>query len=96
MIAPLIPGSRPPSRRNYRMIESEKVESNKQLTELLEKGLINPSVSPFGSPVMLVRKPNGEMRLVCDFIFVNRLMTVRNKYPLPRIDDSLDQLSGAK
>ena len=49
------------------MIESEKVESNKQLTELLEKGLINPSVSPFGSPVMLVKKPNGEMRLVCDF-----------------------------
>ena len=44
------------ARRNYRMMESEKVESNKQLTELLEKGLINPSVSPFGSPVMLVKK----------------------------------------
>jgi hypothetical protein len=94
-VAPLIPGSRPPYRRNYRMTESEKIELKKQLTELLEKGLINPSVSPFGSPVLLVKKSNEDMRLVCDFRSVNRL-TIRNRYPLPRIDDLLDQLSGAK
>jgi hypothetical protein len=94
-VAPLIPGSRPPYRKNYRMTETEKLELKKQLTELLEKGLINPSVSPFGSPVLLVKKSNGELRLVCDYRAVNRI-TVRNRYPLPRIDDLLDQLYGAK
>jgi hypothetical protein len=65
------------------------------LAELLEKGLIRPSVSPFGSPVIFVRKPNGELRLCIDYRAVNKL-TVRNRYPLPRIDDLLDQLKGAK
>jgi Reverse transcriptase (RNA-dependent DNA polymerase)/gag-polyprotein putative aspartyl protease len=94
-VAPLTPGSRPPYRRNYRMIEAERDELKKQLAELLEKGLIRPSVSPFGSPVIFVRKPNGELRLCIDYRAVNKL-TVRNRYPLPRIDDLLDQLKGAK
>ena len=64
-VAPLIPGSRPPYRRNYRMTESEKVELKKQLTELLEKGLINPSVSPFGSPVLLVKQPPTAKCALC-------------------------------
>ena len=93
-VAPLIPGSRPPYRRNYRMTEAEKSELKKQLTELLEKGLIRPSVSPFGSPVIFVRKKNGELRLCIDYRAVNKL-TVRNRYPLPRIDELLDQLGGA-
>jgi RNase H-like domain found in reverse transcriptase/Reverse transcriptase (RNA-dependent DNA polymerase)/Integrase zinc binding domain/gag-polyprotein putative aspartyl protease/Chromo (CHRromatin Organisation MOdifier) domain len=93
-VAPLVPGSRPPYRRNYRMTEDERAELKKQLTELLAKGLIRPSVSPFGSPVIFVRKPNGEMRLCIDYRAVNKL-TVKNRYPLPRIDDLLDQLRGA-
>ena len=76
------------------MTETERAELKKQLTELLAKGLIRPSVSPFGSPVIFVRKPNGEMRLCIDYRAVNKL-TVRNRYPLPRIDDLLDQLKGA-
>ena len=93
-VAPLIPGSRPPYRRNYRMTEDERAELKKQISELLAKGLIRPSVSPFGSPVIFVRKPNGELRLVIDYRAVN-LICVKNRYPLPRIDDLLDQLRGA-
>jgi RNase H-like domain found in reverse transcriptase/Reverse transcriptase (RNA-dependent DNA polymerase)/Integrase zinc binding domain/gag-polyprotein putative aspartyl protease len=94
-VAPLIPGSRPPYRRNYRMTEDERAELKLQLTKLLDQGLIRPSVSPFGSPVIFVRKPSGELRLVIDYRAVNAL-TVRNRYPLPRIDDLLDQLKGSK
>jgi hypothetical protein len=80
-VAPLIPGSRPPYRKNDRMTETEKIELKQQLTELRTKGLINPSVSPsFGSPVLLVKKSNGELRLVCDYRVVNRI-TVGNRYP---------------
>jgi hypothetical protein len=93
-VAPLIPGSRPPYRRNYRMTELERGELKKQLAELLRKGLIRPSVSPFGSPVIFVRKPNGELRLCIDYRAVNKL-TVRNRYPLPLVDELLDRLKGA-
>ena len=94
-VAPLMPGSRPPYRRNYRMTVLEKEELRRQLDELLRKGLIRPSVSPYGSPVIFVRKPNGEMRLCIDYRAINKL-TVRNRYPLPRVDELLDRLNGAK
>ena len=93
-VAPLIPGSRPPYRRNYRMTELERAELKRQLEELLKKGLIRPSVSPYGSPVIFVKKPTGELRLCIDYRAVNKL-TVRNRYPLPRVDHLLDELKGS-
>ncbi|KAL0349812.1 UNVERIFIED_CONTAM: Transposon Ty3-G Gag-Pol polyprotein [Sesamum radiatum] len=69
-------------------------ELKKQLEELLEKGFVKPSTSPWGAPVLFVKKKYGSMRLCVDYRQLNRV-TVKNKYPLPRIDDLLDQLKGA-
>ncbi|XP_028798835.1 uncharacterized protein LOC114754221 [Neltuma alba] len=90
----LVPGTTPISKAPYRMSPSELVELKKQLEELLEKGLIRPSVSPWGSPVLFVRKKDGSLRLCIDYRQLNKV-TIKNKYPLPRIDDLLDQLVGA-
>ena len=65
-----------------------------QLQELLEKGFIRPSVSPWGAPVLFVKKKDGTLWLCVDYRLLNK-MTVKNKYPLPRIDDLFDQLKGA-
>jgi hypothetical protein len=62
-----------------------------QLEELLKKGYIHPSVSPWGAPILFVKKKDGTLRLCIDFRQLNKV-TVRNKYPLPRIDDLFDQL----
>ncbi|KAL0328131.1 UNVERIFIED_CONTAM: RNA-directed DNA polymerase [Sesamum calycinum] len=69
-------------------------EFKKQLEELLEKGFVRSSTSPWGAPVLFVKKKDGSMRLCVDYRQLNRV-TVKNKYPLPRIDDLLDQLKGA-
>jgi RNase H-like domain found in reverse transcriptase/Reverse transcriptase (RNA-dependent DNA polymerase)/Retroviral aspartyl protease/Integrase zinc binding domain/Retrotransposon gag protein len=90
----LEPGTGPISRAPYRMAPSELVELKKQLEELLEKGFIRPSGSPWGSPVLFVKKKDGSMRLCIDYRQLNKV-TIKNKYPLPRIDDLLDQLAGA-
>lgn len=66
----------------------------KQLEELLEKNFIRPSVSPWGAPVLLVKKKDGSMRLCVDYRQLNKV-TIKNKYPLPRIGDLMDQLVGA-
>jgi hypothetical protein len=63
--------------------------------ELLQQGLIRPSASPYGSPILFVRKKEGTFRMVIDYRAINKL-TVKDKYPLPRIDDLLDKLQGAK
>ena len=65
-----------------------------QLHDLLEKGVIRPSVSPWGAPVLFVKKKDGSMRLCIDYRELKKL-TIKNKYPLPRIDDLFDQLKGA-
>ena len=65
-----------------------------QLQELLEKGFVRPSVSPWGAPVLFVKKKDGTLRLCVDYRQLNK-MTIKNKYPLPRIDDLFDQLKGA-
>jgi hypothetical protein len=62
--------------------------------ELLEQGLIRPSASPYGSPILFVRKKEGTFRMVIDYRQINNL-TIKDKYPLPRIDDLLDKLQGA-
>ncbi|KAL0293506.1 UNVERIFIED_CONTAM: Retrovirus-related Pol polyprotein from transposon.6 [Sesamum radiatum] len=76
------------------MAPSELKELKKQLEELLDKGFIRPSISPWGAPVLFVKKKDGRMRLYIDYRQLNRI-TIKNKYPLPRIDDLLDQLKGA-
>ncbi|KAL0319703.1 UNVERIFIED_CONTAM: Retrovirus-related Pol polyprotein from transposon.6 [Sesamum radiatum] len=89
-----LPGVSPISITPYRMAPVELQELKKQIEELLEKGFIRPSTSPWGAPVLFVKKKYGSMRLYVDYRQLNRV-TVKNKYPLPRIDDLLDQLKGA-
>ncbi|GAU44597.1 hypothetical protein TSUD_187870 [Trifolium subterraneum] len=90
----LVPGTSPISMAPYHMSASELNELKKQLEELLEKKFIRPSVSPWGAPVLLVKKKEGSMRLCIDYRQLNKV-TIKNKYPLPRIDDLMDQLVGA-
>ncbi|KAJ9511114.1 hypothetical protein QJQ45_013190 [Haematococcus lacustris] len=85
----------PPNRPVYRMSQEELDELKRQLDELLAKGYIRPSTSPFGSAVLFVRKKDGSLRLCVDYRALNQL-TIKNRYPLPRIDDLLDQLAGAR
>ncbi|KAL0553939.1 hypothetical protein IC582_007843 [Cucumis melo] len=90
----LEPGTVPISRAPYRMAPAELKELKVQLQELLDKGFIRPSVSPWGAPVLFVKKKDGSMRLCIDYRELNKV-TVKNRYPLPRIDDLFDQLQGA-
>ncbi|CAA0840262.1 Unknown protein, partial [Striga hermonthica] len=90
----LIPGAGPVSKAPYRMAPKELQELKTQIQELLNLGFIRPSVSPWGAPVLFVKKKDGSMRMCIDYRDLNRL-TIKNKYPLPRIDDLFDQLRGA-
>ncbi|KZV28148.1 hypothetical protein F511_27625 [Dorcoceras hygrometricum] len=90
----LIPGTQPISKAPYRMAPIELKELKEQLEDLLAKGYIRPIVSPWGAPVLFVRKKDGSMRLCIDYRQLNKA-TVKNKYPLPRIDDFFDQLQGS-
>ncbi|KAA0046943.1 pol protein [Cucumis melo var. makuwa] len=90
----LEPGTVPISRAPYRMAPAELKKLKVQLQELLDKGFIRPSVSPWGAPVLVVKKKDGSMRLYIDYRELNKV-TVKNRYPLPRIDDLFDQLQGA-
>ncbi|KAI3706750.1 hypothetical protein L6452_24692 [Arctium lappa] len=90
----LTPGAAPIARAPYRLAPAEMKEVMTQLQELLEKGFIRPSSSPWGAPVLFVKKKDGSMRMCIDYRELNKV-TVKNKYPLPRIDDLFDQLQGA-
>ncbi|KAL5570732.1 hypothetical protein UlMin_020329 [Ulmus minor] len=90
----LVPGTAPISKAPYRMAPSELKELKVQLQELMDKGFIQPSFSPWGSPVLFVKKKDGTLRLCIDYRELNKV-TVKNKYPLPRIEDLFDQLQGA-
>ncbi|GKV11068.1 hypothetical protein SLEP1_g22354 [Rubroshorea leprosula] len=91
----LVPGTGPVSKEPYHMAPAELKELKVQLEELLEKGFIRPNVSPWGAPVLFVKKKDGSMRLCIDYRKLNKV-TVKNRYPLPRIDDLFDQLKGAQ
>jgi hypothetical protein len=91
----LQPGTTPVARAPYRMAPAELRELKVQLEELLEKGFIRPSTSPWGAPVLFVRKKDGSLRLCIDYRELNKC-TVPNRYPLPRIDDLFDQLQGSQ
>ncbi|GJR84184.1 putative reverse transcriptase domain-containing protein [Tanacetum coccineum] len=89
----LIPGAAPVARAPYRLAPSEMQELSNQLQELSDRGFIRPSTSPWGAPVLFVKKKDGSFRMCIDYRELNKL-TVKNRYPLPRIDDLFDQLQG--
>ncbi|GJS57820.1 putative reverse transcriptase domain-containing protein [Tanacetum coccineum] len=90
----LIPGATPVARAPYRLAPSEMQELSNQLQELADRGFIRPSTSPWGAPVLFVKKKDGSFRMCIDYRELNKL-TVKNRYPLPRIDDLFDQLQGS-
>ncbi|GKA93962.1 reverse transcriptase domain-containing protein [Tanacetum coccineum] len=90
----LIPGAAPVARAPYRLAPAEMKELAEQLKELSDKGFIRPSSSPWGAPILFVKKKDGSFRMCIDYRELNKL-TVKNRYPLPRIDDLFDQLQGS-
>jgi hypothetical protein len=90
----LLPGTAPIFKRAYRVSGPELVELKKQIDELLEKGYIRPSTSPWAAPILFVDKKDGTRRMCIDYRALNEV-TIKNKYPLPRIEDLFDQLRGA-
>ena len=91
----LAPGTEPISIAPYRMAPVELKELKVQMEELLSKGFVKTSTSPWGALVLFVKKKDGSLRLCIDYRQLNKV-TIRNQYPLPRIDDLFDQLQGAK
>jgi hypothetical protein len=92
---PLVPGSLPPNIRPYHHPFSQKNEIEKMVQELLIVGVIHPSTIPYSSPVVTVLKKEGSWRMCPDFYALNKL-TIKDKFPIPVIDDLLDELSGAQ
>jgi hypothetical protein len=90
----LKPGTTPIYKTPYRIATLELAELKENIKELLEKGFIHPSLSPWGAPVIFVLKKDGTQRLCVDYRALNEV-TIKNKFPLPRIDDLFDQLHGA-
>nr|GFC30680.1 putative reverse transcriptase domain-containing protein [Tanacetum cinerariifolium]GFC33463.1 putative reverse transcriptase domain-containing protein [Tanacetum cinerariifolium] len=90
----LVPGAAPVARAPYRLAPSEMKELAEQLKELSDKGFIRPSSSPWGALVLFIKKKDGSFRMCIDYRELNKL-TVKNRYPLPRIDDLFDQLQGS-
>ena len=94
-VIPLLPDSQPPFQRMYRLSPTKLQEVQRQVTDLLAKQLIEPSTSPYGAPILFVEKKTGDLRMVVDYRALNKI-TVKNRYPLPRIDDLFDKLFGAQ
>ncbi|GJY64735.1 putative reverse transcriptase domain-containing protein [Tanacetum coccineum] len=90
----LVPGAAPVARAPYRLAPSERKELSEQLKELSDKSFIRPSSSPWGAPVLFVKKKDGSFWMCIDYRELNK-PTVKNRYPLPRIDDLFDQLQGS-
>jgi hypothetical protein len=91
----LISGAAPISKAPYRMAPAKLKELKTQIQELLDKGFIRPSISPWGAPVLFVKKKDGTFRMCIDYRELNKI-TIKNKYLLPRIDDLFDQLQSAQ
>ncbi|MCO5610830.1 hypothetical protein L7F22_065072 [Adiantum nelumboides] len=90
----LIPGSSPPNKPPYRVSQAQQEEIIRQVNELVEKGMVRPSSSPFCSPVLLVQKKDGTYRMCVDYRALNRI-TIKNRFPLPRVEDLFDKLQGS-
>ena len=91
----LLPGARPKAARQYRLTPVEHLELETQIQKLLDMGWIQPSISPWASSILFAPKPGGKLRLCVDYRYLNE-NTIRNTYPLPRIDALLDKLIGHK
>ena len=91
----LVPGAVPPSRPTFRLSATELVELKKQLEELTKSGFIQPSKSPFGAPILFVKKKDGTMRMCVDYRALNNV-TIKNSYPLPRVDELFDRSAGCQ
>lgn len=91
----LSPGTRPPARAPYRMSQPELAELRKQLTEMLESGIVVPAKSPYGAPALFQKKHDGTLHMCVDYRALNKIF-VKNKYPIPLIADCFDQLCHAK
>ena len=90
----LLPGSEPPSKPTYKLSYAETEELRKQLEELADHAFVRASKSPFGAPVLFVKKKDGTKRLCVDYSALNKI-TIKNRYPLPRIDELLDRVQGS-
>ncbi|GJZ39334.1 putative reverse transcriptase domain-containing protein [Tanacetum coccineum] len=91
----LVPSAAPVARAPYRLAPAEMQELSTQLQEVSYRGFIRPSSSPWGAPILFVKKKDGSFRMCIDYRELNKL-TVKNRYPLPRIDDLFDQLQGSR
>ncbi|GKF15954.1 hypothetical protein Tco_0057416, partial [Tanacetum coccineum] len=91
----LIPGVMSVAKSPYRLAPSKLEELSGQLKEIQDKDFIRSSASPWGSPVLFVKKKNGSFRMCIDYRELNKL-TIKNRYPFPRIDDLFDQLQGSQ
>ena len=85
----LVPSATPISKASYCLSPTELRELKQKLQELIESGFIRPSTSPWGAPVLFVKKKDGSLRMCIDYRLLNSV-TVKNKYPLSRIDDLFD------
>ncbi|GJP70425.1 hypothetical protein CLOP_g1368, partial [Closterium sp. NIES-67] len=92
---PVEPGKLPPFRPLYRLSPAEYEEAKQQIEEYLRKGWIEPSASPYGAPILFVNKKGGGLRMCVDYRALNKI-TIKNRYPLPRIEDLFDRLQGAQ
>ncbi|MCO5557233.1 hypothetical protein L7F22_010794 [Adiantum nelumboides] len=90
----LIPGSSPPNKPPYRVSQAQQEEIMRQVNELVEKGMVRPSSSPFCSPILLVHKKDGTYRMCVDYRALNKI-TIKNRFPVPRIEDLFDKLQGS-
>ena len=91
----LAPGTKPISKAPYKMAPLKLKELKVQMEELVNKGFVRPRTSPWGAPILFVKKKDGSLRLCIDYRELNKV-TIRNQYPLPRIDDLFYQLQGAR
>ena len=91
----IVPGASPPSRKPFRLSQPELLELKRVLEQLLARGFIQPSVSPYGAPVFFVPKPDGSLRFICDWRELNRI-TIRNKACIPNVEDLFDRVQGAR
>jgi hypothetical protein len=94
-VIPLVPGAKPVYVRPYRYSPALKDEIEKQVADMLAKGLIQPSVSAFSSPILLVRKKDGTWRFYIDYRYLNAL-TLKSKFPIPVFDELMDELARAR